>query len=551
MRKILWALSGLIVLALVIFFFAPFKKESVQVQTYAAPRYPAYLYQQDKTLGDERLREFTKKLVRTVEGESPLGLVERGQKVLLEINKYQDMRILKAIIEAYKEREIAADYIYDHEMVRQALGISPEEAVARGIVSGNPRPSSGQRGKMSRSPRDGYIEALSAPGLLPAQWKKDREELRRNSVTILSGGENESSTADALYHSAMRKYVMEMHPEYDAVFGGRPNRIYMQQGVGPKWRGYFSYETFNASQGVLADRFPSDVWRLIIERTMEILPWVAEARITDPQGTDLRFSLNQDQAELWSRGSYHLSKIYTYPFQGTRLLYLTEGRKQLVVPEAEGVIAGTSNHNGFYPLIKAYVSKGMVERVEGGGKFGDIWRSVLANEKVRNLHYPFLPRPGYFYVCEGVIGTNPKGFRYYEGIGNFGETPRSGVFHWGFGVGNLAPEVEEYARKNEVPNGHGFHIHQYFITYEMKTRGGAPPFKISDRGRLTALDDPEVKALASRYGKAEELLKEDWVPAMPGINMDGDFLRDYAGNPLSYVQREADEIRNGTYKYLR
>lgn len=547
MKKIPLALAILAGLALAIYLFSPFKRELTDVQTYPAPRYPSYVVSQPQTLGDEQLRDLARKVARSMEGETPLGVVGAGQKVLLEIDREQDMRLLNAIVEAYKERGVEADYIYHDDMILKALRISPDEAYARRLIS---RTSAGRLGAKGAGPRDGYIEALSSPGLLPEHLLKEAAELRQEGVTVLTAGEGQQSEANVLYRSAMRKYVMELHPEYDAVFGGRPNRIYMAAQVGPKWRGYFSYENLNSTLSLFASKFPNDVWRLVMERTVEVIPWVEQVHVADPQGTDLQFSLNAEQAGLWSKGTYHVGQLYLYPLQGTRLLYLTEGRKEEVVPEAEGVIAGTSNHNGFYPHIKVRVSKGMVQSVEGGGRFGDIWRAALGNEKVRNLHFPFYPRPGYFYLCEGTPGTNPKGFRYYEGIGNFTELYRSGTFHWGFGVGNLAPEVEEYARKNGVPDGHGFHVHQYFMTYELKTRGSDRRFKIIDRGRLTALDDPEVKALASRYGKADDLLREDWIPAIPGINVKGDFQKDYGGNPLAYVLREAEEIKKGTYPYL-
>ena len=47
---------------------------------------------------------------------------------------------------------------------------------------------------------------------------------------------------------------------------------------------------------------------------------------------------------------------------------------------------------------------------------------------------------------------------------------------------------------------------------------------------MTSLDNPEVRALASRYGNPDELLQEDWRPGMPGINLPGDYA-DYAANP--------------------
>ena len=39
---------------------------------------------------------------------------------------------------------------------------------------------------------------------------------------------------------------------------------------------------------------------------------------------------------------------------------------------------------------------------------------------------------------------------------------------------------------------------------------------VIDKGHLTVLDEPEVRSLASRYGNPDELLKEIWIPAIPG-----------------------------------
>ncbi len=36
-----------------------------------------------------------------------------------------------------------------------------------------------------------------------------------------------------------------------------------------------------------------------------------------------------------------------------------------------------------------------------------------------------------------------------------------------------------------------------------------------------ALDDAEVRSLASRYGTPDELLREAWFPAIPGVNVPG------------------------------
>jgi hypothetical protein len=54
------------------------------------------------------------------------------------------------------------------------------------------------------------------------------------------------------------------------------------------------------------------------------------------------------------------------------------------------------------------------------------------------------------------------------------------------------------------------------------------------RGRLTVLDDPEVRKVAARYGDPDEILKEDWIPKIPGISAEGSYS-DYANNPAASI----------------
>ena len=175
----------------------------------------------------------------------------------------------------------------------------------------------------------------------------------------------------------------------------------------------------------------------------------------------------------------------------------------------------------------------------GGGRYGEIWRKVLENEELKTIHYPYLPYPGMFYLFEGSVATNPRG-----------EGGRSGQFHWGFGMESTTPEVNEYAKQRHLPNDHGFHVQTYFTTFEVRLKGVDKWIQITDKGHLTALDEAEVKALASRYGDPHKLLREALVPAMPGIYARGDYWKDFAGDPVSYLNREAKEIQKGTYKYL-
>ncbi len=101
-----------------------------------------------------------------------------------------------------------------------------------------------------------------------------------------------------------------------------------------------------------------------------------------------------------------------------------------------------------------------------------------------------------------------------------------------------------------LPTDHGFHIHSYFSTMTAHLRNTKKTLTLLDKGRLTSLDSPEVKALASRYGKPEEILAESWIPEIPGINVPGDYLKDYAPNPYKYSQGVLDKVAAGTYQFF-
>lgn len=72
---------------------------------------------------------------------------------------------------------------------------------------------------------------------------------------------------------------------------------------------------------------------------------------------------------------------------------------------------------------------------------------------------------------------------------------------------------------------------------------------ITDKGRMTSLDNPEVRALASRYGDPDVLLQEAWRPRIPGINYAGNYS-DYAADPWSYIWGDIEKVMNGTYAYF-
>jgi hypothetical protein len=101
-----------------------------------------------------------------------------------------------------------------------------------------------------------------------------------------------------------------------------------------------------------------------------------------------------------------------------------------------------------------------------------------------------------------------------------------------------------------VPCDHAWHFHNYFVTYAVKLRDEDQTINVIDKGHLTPMDNAEVRALASRYGNPDLIMREEWIPALPGINAPGDYRKDYAPDPWAYIKREGEQIEKGTYRYL-
>ena len=179
--------------------------------------------------------------------------------------------------------------------------------------------------------------------------------------------------------------------------------------------------------------------------------------------------------------------------------------------------------------------------MQGGGRYGKVWGEYL--NQFKDVHYPLYPRPGVGWWIEAAIGTHPKVFRAHNvmesliarGPGWHEERRRSGVIHLGFGE-TLWENKVWAGEKEGVPMGHT-HLHIYFATVTVRLRNGRE-VKLIDKGHLMALDDPEVREVAAKYGDPDELLAEDWIPAIPGINVEGDYWEDYAQDPWTWIKKE-------------
>ncbi len=281
-----------------------------------------------------------------------------------------------------------------------------------------------------------------------------------------------------------------------------------------------------------AATFPEDLHHLINVRTWDRI-WTkgrgGKVRLTDPEGTDLTFTLHEEYFDGSRRG------FVADPVRSHGHLHGHPPQPILPQEDATGVIAGTTSHFARpFPRIRLHFEAGRLEAVEGGGRYGEAWRELLAATKTNE--YPVFPRPGLFWLWELAIGTNPRVQRpsriHLLSSGGFEwERRRSGVIHCGIGTRWRGPE-EVWAGERGITYGH-LHVHLLFPTYAITTTTGET-VKVIDNGRLQALDDAEVRDYARRYGDPDRLLREDWIPRIPGINATGSY-DDFARDPVRHL----------------
>lgn len=277
--------------------------------------------------------------------------------------------------------------------------------------------------------------------------------------------------------------------------------------------------------------YPSALIAAISQRTWDVI-WQqgrgGRVRITDREGTDLSYSLN----EAYWDGSHHGWVPEPSRWYGHLFCHPTP---PLPFADAEGVARGTTSHfSRAFAQIEVTLEAGQATRIKGGEGYGDAWRDML--EETKRTEYPCFPRPGLFYLWEAALGAHPKISRpssveYWSSGGFEWERRRSGVIHLGFGTFWRGPE-EDWAAQRGLLYGH-LHVHLLFPTYELTTRSGQTHTLIRE-GRITAMDDPEIRKLTEQFGDPDELLKEAWIPRMPGITLPGEYAA-YARDPGRWV----------------
>lgn len=501
---------------------------------YPAPRFPKYL--RTVTTVDP-LMPSARLAVRQIGGRTPMGLIKSGEHLAIVVPAEQEPLTLEAIKRALEERKIKVTLLPSYEMsgLNEAQGKANMDVRRKALIYG----------------ADGWKEigaGLLQKGLLRFLPADVRKAIAPPTVPYPEKVDDLAGTA---------AWVAK-HPEIDRVLYGAGGRSWQQRAFGPNAGKFLGNWSFVKQTDLLSKvpEFPGDVWKTIEEKILDSLPFIESVHMSDPEGTDVRWTVTQDEAERWAKAALLQGHLFLYPLQGSRGILKAEFDSQ-VFPDSNGTLAGCSNHTAYFPCVKARIEHGQIARLEGGGRMGDLARLLLDAPELKNAKYPDAPRPGYWYWFEAALGTNPKYFRPIQelmkggqGAINLFERNRSGVFHFGMGFETLDVEARKYCEANNLPCDHAWHIHNYFITYAAKLRDEDQTINIIDKGHLTTLDNAEVRALASRYGDPDLLLREEWIPGIPGINEPGDYQKDYAPDPWKYIKNQGEEIEKGTYKYL-
>jgi hypothetical protein len=545
---------------------------------YPAPRWPSYF---KKPNSAEDLMPAARSLVRNTSGfqGKGMGILKEGEAVLIVPSPSADPMVLDAIKRALAERKITVHVKFTNEFMGRTQ--AQAKATQTGERSGRDTTNAGVYQASS------WITGQFPDPSVPKKWLRERRpdlykelfpaEANAPTGTKSSDPNEDPETGLPRANPNEREIVgkgiqdfLKAHPEVKGAFWGSGGSTGLRRALYPmqdKFLGTFITDNVYTLQSQMST-YPGDVWQLAEEQILEPLVYADRIEITDPEGTNLWSDLTPDMAERWSEGAYQRGHLYMFPNQATgRFGYSFvnyPGFQQKWLPREpialiHGTLAGTQGHGGFYPRWEITFTDGFISDVKGGGAQGAALKEFLEYPGLKDKVFPYHKKPGFWYLYEIAFGSHPKAFRAPIPLRESGNTSperaRSGVIHWGLGIRLWhdpdAPTESkvwaDYSKKNNTPFDHGWHTHTYFTTYKVRLRNANKWVNLLDKGRMTSLDHPEVRALASRYGDPDYLLAEDWIPEVPGINAPGDYLKDYAPNPGAYALKVLEKADTGSY----
>ncbi|MBI3939987.1 MAG: hypothetical protein HY315_04065, partial [Acidobacteria bacterium] len=489
-------------------------ESQMQSVRYPEPRFPSYL-KPPKSVND--VLPAARLIVRNRGGiqGAGMGILARGDSVLLVPTVDSEELMLQALQQALEERGVKVVIQPDYQLV----GVGKQDALAL------------RKARRTFTAEKGYMEAAEwietqfpdpdaaknwlkgkRPDLYPLLFPQSRE-LSPHLKSVWTKLELDS------VGKGIREYLQK-HPEIKGAYWGKGGSTGLRRAMDPlqdKFLGIFWADNRWEVMSQIGS-YPADVWQLTEEKTLEPIAYADKIHAADPEGTDISADVNEIQAQRWAQGSYQRGHLYMFPNQATgRFGYSVVDypafQKEYLPREpmvrAEGVVAGTKGHGGFFPRWEVHFKNGYISEVKGGGLYGDVLREFLKYPKIQELTYPFHSNPGFWYLYEVAFGTHPKYFRNPWNMENGNILPdrlRAAVIHWGLGIRlwhDPDAPVEskswlKFTSEHNLPKDHNFHTHTYFTTYRVRIRGADRWMTLLDRGHMTGLDDPEVRALASR-----------------------------------------------------
>ena len=331
---------------------------------------------------------------------------------------------------------------------------------------------------------------------------------------------------------------MTLRPRRGGLALDREEALYYDViiGSGSRMPGLFGIDDWATPEALasVGTVYPGEVMDLLDQKVWAVLRNAERVNITGLQGSNGSFTWFPEWWEIIEgthptiRNPGYQSTFGTerpgrseFAYFAGHVAGVPAGYAAIEQSDFEGVIAGTVGQWNQVPKVTVHHKRGEATRIEGGGDYGDMWRESV--ELTKDIQYPGYPRPGTGWIVEFALGTNPKmiGPMDVEELRNIPGRDsrkkidwvmgrdRSGVFHAGYGT--LA--ADWWANMTEMPvNHHHFHA-LIFITYIVHTRDGRS-VTLVDKGHLTALEDPEVRALAATYGDPDRMLSEDWIPIL-------------------------------------
>jgi hypothetical protein len=279
------------------------------------------------------------------------------------------------------------------------------------------------------------------------------------------------SNADVVFHA---------WPAANGAFGRK-----MRKEKGARWISFGDIRTLEAfcSEAI---RFPAPLLSKIVTTTWAMIDRgqpEANIRITDSKGTDLSLKLSRKELDQQKNDPRWQGRLVA-DFAGANAHIPLPHGPNLMRPSdmfnntVNGVVcydsivgfggAYTGEHgdSNFVDPVRVFVKDGLVHKVEGGWEAKIMGALAQDGGKFAEIGLGFNPKvPSYGGRATGLAGSSRSGSLHVATSGKTGEHMDGCLF-----------------RATVVVDG----------------------TTIVDRGHLTALDDPEVQAMAAKYQRAHE-----------------------------------------------